>query len=1069
MMIDPLDVKIRIVGEMASFLKDMKSASENTRDFDREIGGVNTNAGRATSGISKLKLAIVGLAGAYVSLNAGVSAFVNVLSTVQQVQGINTRLRGLLSTSQEYAATQSYLTNTSDRLNASQITLSESYTKLLPLVNSNLLSIEDARQILEGFANVAAKTGASSAQLGQTMFGLSQGLSSGTLRAEELNQVTEPLPGILQALDKAAGLAGGGFRKLVNDGQVSSAFFRDTLIKALQDYEGAAEGAAGNIAPSFTRVENALVRLKSKLEAPISALIIPILEQVIKYAGELSDTLVRNQDGITEFGRNLGSSIITVMKAVISLATAFAGIASWLAGFIADNETLVKVLILSYLAINALQSATMLLLQLKIASFVAQFLGLGGILSAVTAGFSLLGTALMTVISALSGSAVAAGVLMSVLGPIVSIVGTVYVAVKAFQLWRESIEIAANSTERLSGGLAEVRQRGLAARDAIANLGQLDNDGLEALRSDLIGRLSTLDGILMEMDATISDGGKVDMQAYQEATSLAKIYRDQLVEVKARLSEVRETKIEVKPEIKPLLDSEKEVEAFFNRVKALGNQRIDLDLTNIQNNLENLSATLGADNTDNARRITEAYRTAANQILALEEARAQTEIQIAERIYLDKANRIKATVTDEQKAATEMRAITDQLMQNRVSAMQSYQQSVQTQLDQAREKWRGYAEEVRGLEKSITDEHTRQSEVMRNIEREGMTDAEQYADRRKELAELEAAARSALAAGNLKEAEELARKMEQVAVSLPDAAKSNGAEEYNAQKDALYGVKSAHDLINTSLTEQKQLAEDNKAAQQGAIDTLSASLENVAGEISALQEKQLDLSLKVTAPELEAELDEVQKRIEQRDLTVALKIDPSGYGGGDVNQYLADLNIDPKNILFNPDMSAVETVIAEIASMPVEKEVRFKANTLDLQAALQSLRNTGSAGDSASGYATGGYVSGPGGPTSDSIWARLSNGEFVQPARAVRHYGAGFMEAVRNMRLPTLPELAMGGMITLPSFSAPRVNYADGGGVIGGMPQVVKLELNLGGRKLPPLHAPSDEVGALVNALRGLA
>jgi TP901 family phage tail tape measure protein len=50
-------------------------------------------------------------------------------------------------------------------------------------------------------------------------------------------------------------------------------------------------------------------------------------------------------------------------------------------------------------------------------------------------------------------------------------------------------------------------------------------------------------------------------------------------------------------------------------------------------------------------------------------------------------------------------------------------------------------------------------------------------------------------------------------------------------------------------------------------------------------------------------------------------------------------------------------------------------------------------------YATGGYVSGPGSATSDSIPARLSNGEYVIQANAVQHYGTDFMNALNRMQV----------------------------------------------------------------------
>lgn len=49
-----------------------------------------------------------------------------------------------------------------------------------------------------------------------------------------------------------------------------------------------------------------------------------------------------------------------------------------------------------------------------------------------------------------------------------------------------------------------------------------------------------------------------------------------------------------------------------------------------------------------------------------------------------------------------------------------------------------------------------------------------------------------------------------------------------------------------------------------------------------------------------------------------------------------------------------------------------------------------------SGFATGGMVRGPGTGTSDSIPARLSNGEFVMPANRVKQFGVSFFEALRR-------------------------------------------------------------------------
>lgn len=81
------------------------------------------------------------------------------------------------------------------------------------------------------------------------------------------------------------------------------------------------------------------------------------------------------------------------------------------------------------------------------------------------------------------------------------------------------------------------------------------------------------------------------------------------------------------------------------------------------------------------------------------------------------------------------------------------------------------------------------------------------------------------------------------------------------------------------------------------------------------------------------------------------------------------------------------------------------------------------------GGASGGYVAGPGSGTSDSIMARLSNGEFVMRAAAVSHFGADFMASLNRLRNPF--GYAMGGLVTprLPRFAEGGLVAASAGGV----------------------------------------
>ncbi|MCE5420253.1 MAG: tape measure protein [Acidithiobacillus sp.] len=71
------------------------------------------------------------------------------------------------------------------------------------------------------------------------------------------------------------------------------------------------------------------------------------------------------------------------------------------------------------------------------------------------------------------------------------------------------------------------------------------------------------------------------------------------------------------------------------------------------------------------------------------------------------------------------------------------------------------------------------------------------------------------------------------------------------------------------------------------------------------------------------------------------------------------------------------------------------------------------------GFAAGGYVSGPGTSSSDSIPARLSAGEYVVRAEAVRRVGVGMLDAINGLRLP--PVLQAGRLAFAAGGLVPRV------------------------------------------------
>jgi hypothetical protein len=109
-------------------------------------------------------------------------------------------------------------------------------------------------------------------------------------------------------------------------------------------------------------------------------------------------------------------------------------------------------------------------------------------------------------------------------------------------------------------------------------------------------------------------------------------------------------------------------------------------------------------------------------------------------------------------------------------------------------------------------------------------------------------------------------------------------------------------------------------------------------------------------------------------------------------------------------------------------------------------------GPEPTGYATGGYISGPGTGTSDSIPAYLSNGEYVIRAAAVKKLGKGYLDWIN--RGLHVPRFADGGLVGAVSSMQPQQGRDLG-----------RVDLNVGGESFSFL-AERDQFDRVLSRTR---
>lgn len=315
-----LKFTLRFDAENKQFIGQVKQAgtavnqlggSANTTQ--NKLKGLSTQSTHTTAQLGSLKNQVLGLAGGFSALYAAQQA----ADKLGQYQDIRTQITALVGSEEAWIETEQYLNQVAEEHNKTLVGMAGNYARLTSLQEAGLVTLGESRSLFEGMSNVQSQTGATAEQLNQSMYGLSQALASPIVRAEELNQVVEPMPGLLNKLDEAAGLSAGGFRQLMLAGEVTSDFFKETLIAALADYEGAAARTADNINAKYAEVTRAYEQTVVAFEEPISDSFSTVLENS---AGALS-IFAENADLVTTI---VEVSLVAALARGTTAAAAFA-------------------------------------------------------------------------------------------------------------------------------------------------------------------------------------------------------------------------------------------------------------------------------------------------------------------------------------------------------------------------------------------------------------------------------------------------------------------------------------------------------------------------------------------------------------------------------------------------------------------------------------------------------------------------------------------------------------------------------------------------------------------------
>lgn len=249
------------------------AATAAAKDVDR-LGDQLTDAARAAEQASssgdRLMKTLKGMLGAF----SAIGAVKWLANTSDTMTSINARLELMTGNAKAAAAAQNEIYAAAQRSRGA-------YTEMANLVSQLGMMAPEAFSDASGnlntgelvaFAEQLQKqmtiSGASGQSAAAAMVQLTQGLSSGTLRGEELNSVLEQTPMIAKTIAEYMGVSTGEMRELASEGAVTADIVKNAILGAAEETNAAFASMPMTWAQVWTSMQNvALQALQPVLNA----------------------------------------------------------------------------------------------------------------------------------------------------------------------------------------------------------------------------------------------------------------------------------------------------------------------------------------------------------------------------------------------------------------------------------------------------------------------------------------------------------------------------------------------------------------------------------------------------------------------------------------------------------------------------------------------------------------------------------------------------------------------------------------------------------------------------------
>ena len=939
----------------------------------------------------------------------------SILLDADAMNSYQARIKLVSRTNNEAKGTFRELMDISNETGNAFKSTAELYTRVYRALGDKANSAE-LLQFTRTLQQMVVVSGALPEEANSAIIQLSQGLASGTLRGEEFNSVAEQMPIFLEVLQKSLGKTRAELRKMAEDGELTPQIILSATKEAAAEIEKQYQSMPLTIGRASSHFGNAWSEYLNKTDNAIS----------------LTATVAAAISGLAN-NLDLFGNVALVVAAVVAsrfvagMVQSAAAMARNAAVTAASNNTLVA---RAAIEVKAAQASVAMAASTDRATLATERLTLANRNLAVAmraATFSGLGQSLL----ALAGGPI---------GLAITAIFGLYAAYEYIKGKEAELDAQYQQTANSIQSNIEKTQSLIQARKELGEIGgfservsqvETNNKAIEEAKAQLDELIKRRDELHKRMMSD-SFGGFVDLDKLNEANARIKVLTattDELSEKTGELADINQAQLT----------------AAFNAAMEAGGEFAE--------RLKNLG---GLEAAETQEELKKAIKSAEEQMQSMSGELTQTEKKLRNEL-----TQATMTATEQLENMKQVFIALSKQAGNAASEMDPFIARINMmidlnkQIEQAKQNKKNESWLDRLKDRAATAGMGTAQKIMYDAEKEGLNDeqrklAAQYA------AKIEAGEKAKKSARSSK-------------TQKYDAAEKNQA--LNIQYLRLTGQEVKANLADIEGRYNKLLAEFTKHSNVDGINLIKkilpleqakAQVDGVQNEINRLyqnqstQEQRIQAQVQVglishfegqerlkevyaaTVTELEKQIPVLERLAQmpgaqgQAAATMLedmkLKIAELKTAGDELTKAFKEgltQGIQTSLMGLAQGTMTLKDAVKNLALTIINAMAQIAAQQLALQASNAISGWLGLAGGAAGASvtaATGGYIRGPGTGTSDSIPARLSDGEYVVRAAMVSHYGVDFLHALNRGQLR---KFAQGGLVStprMPSYPEPGLS-----------------------------------------------